>query len=43
VLAGQIVIQLAYRVATEGGPVVSESISGRMRSGFFGALRRVAT
>ena len=43
VLAGQIVIQLAYRVATEGGTVVSESVSGRMRSGFFGALRRVAT
>jgi hypothetical protein len=44
VLASQVVIQLPYRVAPVGaGPVVSESVLGRMMSGFFGALRRVAT
>jgi hypothetical protein len=41
-LAGQVVIQLSNRVAPEGGPVVSERVLGRIMSGFFGALSRVA-
>jgi hypothetical protein len=41
-LAGQVVIQLSNRVAPEGGPVVSERVLGRIKSGFFGALSRVA-
>jgi len=42
VLAGQIVIQLTYRVATEGGTGGFREGLGE-RSGFFDALRRVAT
>jgi hypothetical protein len=43
VLAGQVVVELSDGATPVGGPVVSERVLGRMISGFFGALRRVAT
>jgi hypothetical protein len=42
VLAGQVVVELSDGATPVGGPVVSERVLGRMISGFFGALRRVA-